>query len=142
VDSAEIVALKAELDARKSMIRSLRADVERAEGLAAQVEEKRETIAVLETSIDQHVKTIAELRRSVEAWKNPSQLAKPRVGEDPDSTLAEAPALGDDEIDASDAIDAIETLNPGAPPERTLAIDMRDALTEARRQKAFTKTRT
>lgn len=138
VDTAEIVALKSELDARKSMIRSLRADAERAEALEGQLEAKRETIAVLEESIDQHGKTIAELRRSVDAWKKKYQAAKGQVGEEQDQTLVEAPEFTDTEIEA---LKALDKANAGTAPDRTLAIDMRDALKEARRQKAQAKSR-
>jgi chromosome segregation ATPase len=136
VDTAEFIALKAELDARKSMIRSLRADADRAEDLAAQVEAKRETITVLEESIDQHVKTIAELRRSTDVWKQKYQTAKGRAGVDPNQTLVEEPAFTDGQIEALEALDKLHQ----GQPERTLAIDMSDALTEARRQKSLSKT--
>lgn len=138
VDTAEIVALKSELDARKSMIRSLRADAERAEALEGQIEAKRETIAVLEESIEQHSRTIAELRRSVDAWKKKYQAARGQIGEEQDQTLAEPPEFTDTEIEA---LKELDKANAGAAPERTLAIDMRDALKEARRQKAQSKTR-
>lgn len=139
VDTAEIVALKSELDARKSMIRSLRADAERAEALEGQLEAKRETIAVLEESIEQQGKTIAELRRSVDAWKKKYQAAKGEVGEEQNQTLVEPPEFTDTEIEA---LKELDKANAGAPPDRTLAIDMRDALKEARRQKSLSKTRT
>jgi hypothetical protein len=120
------------------MIRSLRADADRAEALESQLDAKRETIAVLEESIEQHSRTIAELRRSVDAWKKKYQAAKGEVGAEQDQTLAEPPEFTDTEIEA---LKALEKANAGAAPDRTLAIDMRDALKEARRQKAQTKTR-
>jgi len=138
VDTAEIVALKSELDARKSMIRSLRADAERAEALEGQLEAKRETIGVLEDSIEQQGKTIAELRRSVDAWKKKYQAAKGEVGEELDQTLIEPPEFTDTEIEA---LKELDKAHAGAPPDRTLAIDMRDALKEARRQKSQSKNR-
>jgi chromosome segregation ATPase len=138
VDTAEIVALKSELDARKSMIRSLRADAERAEALEGQLEAKRETIGVLEASIEQQGKTIAELRRSVDAWKKKYQAAKGEVGEEQDQTLVEPPEFTDTEIEA---LKELDRANAGAAPDRTLAIDMRDALKEARRQKSQSKNR-
>ena len=139
VDTAEIVALKSELDARKSMIRSLRADAERAEALEGQLEEKRETIAVLEESIEQQGKTIAELRRSVDAWKKKYQAKKGQVGDEQDQTLAEPPEFTDTEVEA---LKELDMANAGKAPEPTLSIDMRDALKEARRQKAQAKNRT
>ena len=139
VDTAEIVALKSELDARKSMIRSLRADAERAEALEGQLDAKRETISVLEESIEQQGKTIAELRRSVDAWKKKYRAVKGPVGEEFDQTLAEPPEFSDTEVEA---LKALDKANAGAAPERTLAIDMRDALKEARRQKSQSKNRT
>jgi chromosome segregation ATPase len=139
VDTAEIVALKSELDARKSMIRSLRADAERAEALEGQLEAKRETIAVLEGSIEQQGKTIAELRRSVDAWKKKYQAAKGEVGAEQDQTLVEPPEFTDTEIEA---LKELDRANAGTAQERTLAVDMRGALKEARRQKAQLKNRT
>jgi DNA repair exonuclease SbcCD ATPase subunit len=135
VDGAELVALKSELDARKTMIRSLREDADRASSLDAQLEVKRETIRVLEESIDQHVATIAELRRSVDAWKKKYQAAKGELC-DSDQTLAEPPEFTDTEVEALRALEMAGEM----APERTVAIDMRDALKQARAQKARART--
>lgn len=134
VDSAELVAVKAELDARKTMIKSLRADAERAESLEVQLEAKREAIKALEDSIDQHVETIAELKRSLDAWRKKYQAARGELIDDQDETLSE-PAFSDTELDELRKLEEGE-----AAPERTVAIDMRDALREARRDKARAKT--
>lgn len=135
VDNAELVALKSELDARKTMIKSLREDAERAASLQSQLEAKREAIGVLEDSIDQHVETIADLRKSVDAWKKKWQAAKGELV-DADQTLAELPAFTDTEVEA---LKELERSGDGAP-DRTVAIDMRDALKEARAQKAKART--
>ena len=136
VDTAEIVALKSELDARKSLIKSLRADAERAESLQDQLDAKREAVNVLEESIDQHVETIAELRRSVEGWKKKYQAVKGEALDDQDRTLAELPAFTDTEVEALRELESAKREGP----DRTVAIDMRDALKEARRQKQTAKT--
>ena len=135
IDNAELGALRVELDARKTMIKSLRADADRADAIAAQLEAKREAVSMLEDSIDQHAATIAELRRSVDLWKKKYQAAKGEILEDQDQTLAEPPAFTETEIEA---LKALEEEHP-ATPERTIAIDMRGALKEARSRKARAK---
>lgn len=134
-DNAELIALRSELDARKAMIKSLRADVERAGALEGQLADKRAAISALEESIDHHVDTIAELRRSVEGWKKKYEAAKGERVVKPEETLAEPPEFTDTEIEALKALDAVAD----GPPDRTVAIDMRDALKEARRSKAVAK---
>lgn len=136
-DGAELDALKAELDARKTMLKSLRADAERATSLEAQLEAKREALGGLEESIDRHVATIAELRKSADAWKKKYQAAKGQLVEDQDQTIAEPPAFTDTEVEA---LKELESGNRAGAPDRTVAIDMRDALKEARRQKSTAKT--
>jgi hypothetical protein len=79
--------------------------------------------------------TISALRRSVDAWKHKYQAVKGRVGEEHDQTLAEPPDFSDTELDAFKALEKVN----GDAPDRTVAIDMRDALKEARRQKAQSK---
>ena len=134
VDNAELVALKAELDARKTMIKSLKADAERAESLEARLEAKREAVNALEEAIDQHSETISELKRSVDTWKAKYQAAKGAELKDEDHTMTELPALTDTEIDV---LRELEGSTEDAPAQ-TVAIDMRDALKEARRKKTST----
>jgi myosin heavy subunit len=67
--ATEIAALQAELDARKTLIRSLRADADRAKALETLLEEKKRIVETLEASINRHADTIAELKRSAEYWK-------------------------------------------------------------------------
>jgi flagella basal body P-ring formation protein FlgA len=119
------------------MIKSLKADAERAETLEARLEEKRDVVSSLEEAIDQHAATIAELRRSVEAWKAKYQVAKGEKLTDRDhtKTMTELPALTDTEIDV---LAELESASQDAPAQ-TVAIDMRDALKEARRNKARAK---
>lgn len=131
VDSAELDALRAELEARKSMIRNLREENERATGLEAQLEAKRETITALEESIDQHVETAAKLRASVDTWKKKYQAARGELT-DVDQTLAEPPAFTETEAEVLRQLED----SGFEEPERTIAIDMRSALKEARARKA------
>lgn len=131
VDVAEMDALKAELEARKSMIRNLREESGRATELESQLDAKRETIAALEESIDQHVETAAALRASVETWKRKYQAARGELT-DVDQTLAEPPAFTDTEVEVLQQLEQ----SGFEQPEHTVAIDMRTALREARAQKA------
>jgi chromosome segregation ATPase len=132
VDNVEVAALKSELDARKSMIRSLKADAKRAESLEAQLEAKREAVDALEVAVDRHATTIAELRQSVDAWKAKYQAVKGEKLDDGTETMTELPAFTDTELEALKALEETCSDAPGA----TIAIDMRDALKEARRHKA------
>ena len=133
---AELDAIRSELDARKSLIESLRGDAERSEALDTQLEEKRHVISTLETSIDRHVSTIAELKQSVNAWKsqyvalkslNPSEetISDPAVSE-PMEKEQQAPGraedVGEDQTDA------------------TTPHDMRDVLSEAQQMARTKKT--
>jgi chromosome segregation ATPase len=129
VDEAELAALKAELDARKTLIKSLRADAERVAALETQLEGKREAVASLETSINQHVETIAELKRGLAAWKKKYQAAKGELF-DTAAVSTHSPTFTDTELEA---LKELERTN--APPDHTVAIDMRDALKEARRKR-------
>ena len=132
-EAAEIESLRAELEARKSMIRSLRADAERAQVLEGRLEEKRRLVQQLEGTINRHANTIVELKRAAEAWKRKYFALK-----------------GTDDTSTTPALDSLTATSPGArtlPPlpesfahtdsasvqERTIAIDMRRALLEARR---------
>lgn len=135
IDHAELEALKSELDARKSMIRSLKADGKRAESLELQLEAKTEAVDALEDAIDQHVSTIAELRRSVEAWKAKYQAAKGEKLEDKDETMTELPAFTTTEVKALKEMD----VSADEPSSETVAIDMRDSLKEARQKKVRAK---
>ena len=127
-DSTELKAMRAELDAKTSLIKSLRTDAERAETLEDRLDEKRATIGELEKSIDSQSATISELKESVQRWKDryaalksAHDIADSMISTMPD-VVAEATADPDD--DAETIVDKIA--------ERTLAINMRDALKDAR----------
>jgi predicted RNase H-like nuclease (RuvC/YqgF family) len=178
--ATEIAALQAELDARKTLVRSLRADAERAKALETLLDEKKTIIETLEASINRNADTITELKRSAEYWKtkyrsaygdfgatttitrsampmagagapaeraglsavSPSdsgqedaarhdQAAEPSVAGDEDPADADArqiaallEAAGKAGADSDDGEDMAD---------RTIAIDMRHALVEARR---------
>jgi chromosome segregation ATPase len=126
-EQAEIDALRAELEARKTLIKSLKSDQERAAGLQKSLDEKREAIEQLETSMGRHANTIAELRRSVDTWKRKYQALK---GDSPTATTSvNLPALSDTDVRV---IEQIEKAG-GGKTEATIAIDMRRSLLEARR---------
>jgi len=128
--AAEIESLRAELEARKSLIRSLRTDAERAQVLESRLEENRQLVQQLEATINRHANTIVELKRAAEGWKRKYRALK---GTD---TVTTTPSL--ESLTATDT--ATPTIPPipegfggDAVPERTIAIDMRRALLEARR---------
>jgi chromosome segregation ATPase len=134
MDNAEIVALKAELEARRSMIRNLREDAARAETLESQLDAKRETISMLEESIEQHVQTIADLRKSADAWKLKYMAVKGGPTADSEETLTQQPAFTDTEIEALREFDP--NADTDSASDKTLSIDMRDVLEAVRAQKA------
>lgn len=127
----DVAVLQDELDARKTMITSLKADTERAESLGVQLEAKREAIDSLEGAIDQHVETISELRHSVDAWKAKYKAAKGEEFEDYDQTMTELPIFAATETDEHKNV---ENAQPNTS-DQTVAIDMRDVLEHAQRDK-------
>lgn len=128
-DLAEVSALRAELEARKTMIKSLRADADRVGALESRLEEKREIVATLEASINSHVETIAEWKRTADIWKKKYQTLR---GKSTDATARDVPLLSDTEVDALQQLESTDV----ATPEHTIAIDMRRPLSEARRKAA------
>lgn len=126
-ESAELEAVRAELDARKTLIKSLRADQERVAALEASLDEKREVIAQLEASTNRHANTIVELKRSAETWKRKYQLLK---GGDSAATSAQLPAVSATDLRA---MERLEREAGAAASDSTVAIDMRRSLLEARR---------
>jgi chromosome segregation ATPase len=129
-EQAEIESLRSELEARKTVIKSLRADQDRVTALQASLEEKREIIEQLEASIGRHSNTIAELRRSVDTWKRKYQAAK---GDSPTATTSvNLPSLSDTDVRVIEQIEK----TAGGKTDATIAIDMRRSLLEARRTAA------
>ncbi len=112
------------------MIKSLRADQDRATALEAGLDEKREIIRQLEASLNRHSNTIIELKRSAEAWKRKYQSAKGNSSTA--ETSVSLPTLSDTDVRA---IEQLEKTSD-AKPESTIAIDMRRSLLEARRTAA------
>jgi predicted RNase H-like nuclease (RuvC/YqgF family) len=126
-EESELEVLRSELDARKTMIKSLRADQERVTALQASLEEKRDVIEQLEASINRHSNTIAELRRSADTWKRKYQALK---GDSPTATTSvNLPSLSDTDVRVIEAIEKSGVTKT----EATIAIDMRRSLLEARR---------
>jgi chromosome segregation ATPase len=129
-EESELEALRSELDARKSVIKNLRADQERAGSLQASLVEKGEIIEQLEASINRHSNTIAELRRSADNWKRKYQAVK---GDSPTATTSvNLPRLSDTDVRVIEELEK----SGNAKPDSTIAIDMRRSLLEARRTAA------
>mgnify|MGYP006202273163 CR=1 FL=1 len=129
-DASELEAIRSELEARKTLIKSLRADADRVTALEAQLEEKREIIGELEASINRHAETIAELKRLADMWKKKCQAQ--RGAADGEVTSARLPAFTETDVRALERLHA----EAGKSPDRTIAIDMRQSLLEARRYAA------
>jgi len=126
-ESAELESLRAELEARKTLIKSLRADQERAASMRASLDQKQEAIEQLEASMNKHAGTIAELRRNADAWKRKYQLLK---GDSATATTSvNLPTLSDTDVRVVEEFDKDSKNKPDA----TIAIDMRRSLLEARR---------
>jgi chromosome segregation ATPase len=128
-ESTELEALRAELDARKAMIKSLRADQDRVAALESGLDEKREIIRQLEATLNRHSNTIIELKRSAEAWKRKYQGVKGNSSTA--ETSVSLPSLSDSDVLAIEQLEKTD-----AKPESTIAIDMRRSLLEARRTAA------
>jgi chromosome segregation ATPase len=127
-DHTEVEALRADLEARKSLIKSLRSDQERIAPLQATVQEKQEIIAQLEAAMNRHSNTIAELRRSVDTWRRKYLALK---GDSPTATTSVTlPALSDTDVRI---IEQVDKKGAGVNQQATIAIDMRRSLLEARR---------
>ncbi len=128
-EASELEALRSELEARKSVIKSLRADQERAGALQASLMEKGEIIEQLEVAINRHSNTIAELRRGTDTWKRKYQALK---GDSPTATTSvNLPSLTDTDVRVIEQLE-----KAGVKSEATIAIDMRRSLLEARRTAA------
>lgn len=126
-EQSELEGLRAELEARKTVIKSLRADQERVTALQVSLDEKRDIIEQLEASINRHSNTIAELRRSADTWKRKYQAVK---GDSPTATTSiNLPSLSDTDVRVIEQIEK----TPAGKAEATIAIDMRRSLLEARR---------
>ena len=128
VENTELVALKAELDERKTMITSLRKNAEKAGALEARLEAKCEAVDAFE-------ETISELRRSVEGWRSKYQAAKGEDLADVGHTVTELPVLTNTEVNVLKKLENLSEEGTG----QTVAIDMRAALKEALEDKTRAK---
>jgi chromosome segregation ATPase len=127
-EHAELEALRADLEARKTLIKSLRSDQERIAPLQASLQEKQEIISQLEAAMNKHSGTITELKRSVETWKRKYLALK---GDSPTATTSvNLPSLADTDVRV---IEQLDKKAGGLKQEATIAIDMRRSLLEARR---------
>jgi chromosome segregation ATPase len=119
----ELEAVRAELDARKCLIDSLRSDAARAKDLEAQLEQKRNVISQLEASIDQHVSSIAELQEAVSEWKTRFAEVKSGTTEGDSATIPSLGELSDEDLQALGLGDTGEK-----PLDATISVDMRDTI--------------
>jgi len=125
--AAELEAVRAELEARKSVIESLRGDAGRAQALEAQLEEKRDVIAKLEVSVDRHAGSIAELQQTIASWRGKYAALKTQVPSTASSTSRVPPGLTGDELQSLDCAEDVS----GDLIDATVSVDMRKSLLTA-----------
>ena len=125
IDAAvELEAVRTELDARKSVIESLRGDAERAQALEAQLEEKRAVIAKLEALIDRHAKSIVEWQQTAGSWKAKYATLKSRDFAAESATSPALPKLTGEELQSLESAEDVS----GELTDATISIDMRKSL--------------
>jgi chromosome segregation ATPase len=122
--AAELEAVRAELEARKSVIESLRGDAGRAQALEAQLEEKRDVIAKLEVSVDRHAGSIAELQQTNASWRAKYAALKSR---EPSAGSATSPALPELTGGELQSLESAEDVS-GDLTDATVSVDMRESL--------------
>lgn len=124
---AELDATRAEVEARKALIKSLRADADKAAVLESMLEEKSQIIRQLEQSADRNEPTIAQPRGRVdESHADPD-------GEDTTIAARVDPPAAFSEAELAEIQDADETTAPGdAEDVDTISIDVRKTLEEVR----------
>ncbi|MGI9257744.1 MAG: hypothetical protein ACR2QQ_02810 [Gammaproteobacteria bacterium] len=115
----ELKVLRAELDARKSLVNSLRGDAERTKQLETQLDEKRAVIEQLESSVDQHVKSLAEMQEVIGKWKSAASAlgTNEQAGSGTTSGLSQ---LTDDELASLRSLEDVDVeLGDAATDEET-----------------------
>jgi chromosome segregation ATPase len=119
----EFEAMRTELAARKTLVKSLRADAEKVKKVEEELEENREVIATLKESLDHHAKKMVELRRSTDSWERKYQrlLDKGKTESSADGSLFSDTAVG---------VFLDETM--AAEGDHTIVIDMTEPLRVAR----------
>lgn len=125
--AAELEVVRAELEARKSVIESLRGDAERAQALEAQLEEKRDVIAQLEISVDRHVGSIAELQQTIASWRAKFAELKSREPSEGSATSPALPELTGGELQSLESAEDVS----GDLTDATVSVDMRESLLKA-----------
>ena len=95
--NAELEELRSELEARKTLIKSLRSDQERVAAVCRRASTRSATSSgSSKPSINKHSNTIAELRRSADTWKRKYHAVK---GDSPTATTSVTlPTLSDTDV--------------------------------------------
>jgi chromosome segregation ATPase len=129
VPQEEVEAMRAELAARKVLVKSLRTDADKGKALEKELAENRQLMVTMKTLLDRHSKTISELRRSAETWERKYNRLAEAGTEKPsrnDDTLSDSSILSDTGVEqyvnASMEIDGAHTI----------VIDMTEPLRKAR----------
>lgn len=120
----EFEAMRAELAARKSLVKSLRTDAERGKALEKELARTRDEMAAMKTSSQRHARTIAELRRSSDDWERKyrelAETAGKRLSRETDRVPRDMRI--EPTVDAPTEVDGT----------RTVVIDMTESLRAAR----------
>lgn len=127
---AEVEAMRAELAARKSLVKTLRADAQRGKALEEEVAQNREIIETMKNAIEQHTKTISELRMNSNSWERKyRRLAD--AGND-ESTRDEGKFTDSDIFLTETAVGMFLDDSVEVDGSNTVVIDMTEPLQEAR----------
>jgi chromosome segregation ATPase len=140
-ETTELAAVRAELDAKNTLIHSLRTDSERFAALEGRLGEKRAIISKLEETLERQAATIAELKHGVSRWKEKYNAMRPDFHGTSTTfsrTMPDIPVFDSGHTQTETDLDRI-VKEAGDQPDRTIAINMRDALREAREASSDSK---
>ena len=131
VPQDEVEAMRAELAARKLLVKSMRADAERGKTLEKELSENRDVIAKLKESVARHARTVAELRRGSDGWEQKyrqlAETASKQLSRESDSV----PRAGDRPV-RDKRIEPTMSEPAEVDGSRTVVIDMTEPLRKAR----------
>jgi chromosome segregation ATPase len=135
VPQEEVEAMRAELAARKVLVKSLRTDADKSKALEKELAENRQLMMTMKALIDRHSKTIAELRRGAESWERKyKRLAEAGTGA---GTATEKPSRDDETFTDSNilsdtGVEQYVNASMEIDGAHTIVIDMTEPLRKAR----------
>jgi chromosome segregation ATPase len=123
VPQDEVEAMRAELAARKLLVKSLRGDADRCKALEKELAENRDAVATMKVSIARHTRTISELRVGADRWERKYRELAAAAGK---QLSRNADGVGRDAIVAPSADEAGDV-----DGSSTVVIDMTEPLRKA-----------